>query len=388
MSYKENLSFQYHIPTRIIFGAGSANSVRGNLKMLGVERAIIVTDKTIANMPEFTKIKERLGERLASVFDGVVPDSGFDVVNEAIKLARETGAKGVVSIGGGSCMDTGKCVALLLAKDAHDIREFVGLFKAGAPTAPHITLPTTAGTGSEVTSMAVIKDTDKNVKAILIDPHLIPTMAILDPELTKGMPPIVTASTGMDALTHAIEAIHSINYNPLSDAMALWAIETIFKYLPRCVTNGDDLEARGMMLLSANSAGCAFQNALVGIVHAIAHSLGGVCKVPHGIANGIMLPYGMRYNISKSAHRYALVAKAMGLNVRDISVERSAQLAIEEVAKLVEKLGLPSRLRDASVPENALEDVAKLSMTDMSLFTNPVQPKGWEEILEMLKRAW
>lgn len=388
MKYKENLSFQYHIPTRLVFGTGVVTSVRGNLKMLGVKRAIIITDKTIAKMEKFAAIKEKLGERLACVFDGVVPDSGFDVVNEAGKLARENGAECVISIGGGSSIDTGKCVALLLSKNADDIREFVGLFKVAAPTVPHIAVPTTAGTGSEVTSMAVIKDTDKNVKAILIDPYLIPTTAILDPELTIGMPPNITAATGIDALTHAIEAIHSINYNPLSDAMALWAIETIFSYLPRCVENGSDLEARGMMLLAANSAGCAFQNALVGIVHAIAHSLGGLCGVPHGVANAIILPHGMRYNMSKSSPRYTLVAKTLGIDTKNISVEHAAELAVEKITKLVENLGLPTRLRDVSVSESALEEVAKLSMTDMSLFTNPVQPNGWEEILELLKNAW
>lgn len=388
MTYKDNLLFQFYIPTRISFGVGTAKSIRGNLKMLGVERAIIVTDNTIANAPEFPKIREKLGERAACIFDGVVPDSSFDVVNEAVKSARKHGAGGVVSIGGGSSIDTGKCVALLLSKNADDIRDFVGLFKAGAPTAPHIAIPTTAGTGSEVTSMAVIKDNDKNVKAIIIDPHLIPTMAILDPELTRTMPAIVTSATGMDALTHAIEAIHSINYNPLSDAMALWAIETIFNYLPRCVENGADLEARGMMLVAANSAGWAFQNALVGIVHAIAHSLGGLCGVPHGIANAIMLPHGMCYNMIRCAARYALVAKSIGIDTKGISAERCAESAIEAVARFTKKLGLPTRLRDVGVPETALEDVAKLSIMDMSLFTNPVQPKGWEEILELLKKAW
>lgn len=388
MAYKKALAFQFSMPTKIVYGAGAVKNAAIELQTRGIGKAILITDSGLARLPIVEKVKGALGNMIAAVYDRVEPDSGISIVNEAAKLARESGAKGVVSVGGGSSIDTAKCVAVLIAKGGEDIRNWMGIFKVQGPTAPHIVIPTTAGTGSEVTSMAVIKDHEKNVKGVVVDLNIIPQVGILDPEMTVSLPPAVTAATGMDALSHAIEAMHSTNYNPLSDSLALWAIEAIAEYLPVCVENGADIESRGMQLLASNAAGAAFQNALVGVVHAMAHSAGGLYGIPHGVAISIFLPHGMRYNMKKRSRRYALVARAFGVDVRNMSDEDAGNAAIGAVESLSKKIGMPQRLRDVGVPEDGIPKIAALSMADMTIFTNPVRPLAPADIIPVIQAAW
>jgi alcohol dehydrogenase len=256
------------------------------------------------------------------------------------------------------------------------------------PQTPHIAIPTTAGTGSEVTYAFVLKDYEKNQKLLYGDDYIIPNTAILDPVMTQTLPPMLTATTGMDALTHAIEAIHALQAEPISDTMAFGAIRLIMEYLPRCVENGDDLVARGQQQIAATMAGVAFSNAQVGLVHAMAHSIGALCGVPHGLANSILLPYVMKYNMDECPDRYALVAEAMGVKEKGMSDEEAAEAAINAVWELTRRMGVPQKLREVGVTEDVLPQAADMSLGDGSLVYNPKMIFEADQVLEVYKEAF
>lgn len=268
------------------------------------------------------------------------------------------------------------------------MQDYSGFQLLSRPQTPHIAVPTTAGTGSEVTYAAVVKDWENNEKILFCDNHIIPRVAILDPLLTAGLPPPLTASTGIDALTHAIEALHALQAEPIADAMALQAIRLITAYLPRCVANGDDLFARGQQQIAALMAGVAFSNAQLGLVHAMAHSLGALFNVPHGLANSLLLPHVMLYNLESCAERYLLVAEAMGLATAGLDEEGAARLAVNAVQELTRKIGLPQRLREAGVPEEGLAEAAELSLSDGSIIYNPRPVFEADEVLALFREAW
>jgi alcohol dehydrogenase class IV len=387
MSYDRDLSFIYNNPTRIIFGEKAVADVGVEVESLGGSRALVVTDKGVVEAGLAEVVVKALGRRCAGVFDRCVQDSGVHIVNEAAALARELKADVLVSVGGGSTIDTAKGAAILL-KEGGQLQDYAGFQVLSRPQTPHVVIPTTAGTGSEVTYVAVIKDWENNTKILFGDHHIIPNTAILDPQMTKGLPPQLTATTGMDALTHAIEAIHATESGPLSDAMALHAIRLITAYLPRCVEQGDDLVARGQQQLAATMAGIAFSNAQVGLVHAMAHSVGALFKVPHGLANSILLPHVMLFNLDSCAARYALIARAMGLNVNGKSDMEAALAAVEAIRELTRQMGVPQRLRDAGVPEDGLAEASNLVLSDGSVIYNPKLVTGAEEVLAVYRAAW
>ncbi len=275
-------------------------------------------------------------------------------------------------------------IMAVMGEGAREVSEVIGFHKLKRQPPPHLAIPTTAGTGSENTSMAVIKNSAEKKKVILMDDKLIPAAGFLDPTMTVSMPGHVTAATGMDAMTHAAEAIMSINANPPTDALALHSVTMISQSLPAAVANGEDLSARSMMLVASTQAGQAFQNALVGVVHAMAHALGGIAGVPHGLANGILLAAGMEYNIRKAAERVAGVGAAMGAP-QSGDPERDARAAVAAMREFAASVGMPERLRDADVPEDKLVDIANLASSDPAMMTNPVQPEHAEEILNILR---
>lgn len=371
--------FTFQNPGKLVFGQGAVKSVGNELMALGAKRPILVTDETLVKTEMVASVREALGQSLAAEFSGVVPDTGIEIVDEAVKVARDANADSVVSVGGGSSMDTAKGVAAMLTSDAASVREIIGFFKLKKMPAPHIAVPTTAGTGSEVTSMSVIKDRAANKKLYLIDPKLIPQVGILDPELTVSMPKGVTAGTGMDAMTHAAESVMSTNTMLPADALALHAISLITEYLPVAVENGDDIEARGMMLIASAEAGQAFQNTYVGIVHALAHALGGIFGVPHGLGNGMLLWLGMEFNAEAVPDRVATIGKAMG-------VKQEAAAAIEAMRNLAIKVGIPQKLADAGVDTSRIPEIAALAVSDSALATNPRKPKDAAELEKIYKR--
>ena len=387
MSYDRDLSFIYYNPTKIIYGEKSVKEVALEVDALGGSRAVLVTDSGIVKAGLAGQVEEALGGKHAATFDRVIQDSGFHIVNEGAEFARDAGADIIVSVGGGSVIDTAKGMSILL-KEGGSLMDYSGFQMLTRPQTPHIVIPTTAGTGSEVTYAAVIKNWETNEKILFCDHHIIPGAAILDPLMTEGLPPHLTASTGMDALTHAIEALHALQREPIADGMALHAIRLITGYLPRCVEQGDDLAARGQQQIAALMGGVAFGNAQIGLVHAMAHSLGALFEVPHGLANSILLPHVMLFNLEDCADRYALVAQAMGLDTGKLADEDAARAAADAIWKLTGQIGLPQRLREAGVPEDGLADAAELSLSDGSIVYNPRPVFEAEEVLALYREAW
>jgi alcohol dehydrogenase class IV len=387
MAYGRDLSFIYNNPTRIIFGEKSVADTGIEVDHLRCSRAVIVTDRGVVEAGLAERVEKALGRRYAGTFDRCLQDSGLHLVNEGAAFAKERGADILVSVGGGSVIDTAKGMAILL-KEGGQLQDYAGFQMLSRPQTPHIVIPTTAGTGSEATYIAVIKDWDLNTKLVFGDYNIIPKTAILDPTMTAGLPPQLTATTGMDALTHAVEALHALQCEPIADAMALHAIRLIVEYLPRCVEKGDDLAARGQQQIAATMAGIAFGNAQVGLVHAMAHTVGALFKVPHGLANSILLPYVMLYNMDECAGRYAMVAKAMDLDTRGLSDREAGEAAANAVWALTRRMGVPQRLRDAGVPGESLAEAADLTLSDASIVYNPKTVSEAGEVLELFRKAW
>jgi alcohol dehydrogenase class IV len=254
-----------------------------------------------------------------------------------------------------------------------------------------VVIPTTAGTGSEVTMVAVIYDEENKEKLAFVDKFLLPNLAVLDPQMTFSLPPKMTAATGMDALTHAIEAYVGTQASPISDAFAVGAIELVVKHLVNATKNGEDVEARGGQLIAATMAGIAFSHSMVGCIHGMAHATGGLYRVPHGVANGIFLPFGMEYNFEEIKEKLARLAQIMGEDISGLSEEEAARLAIAAVRKLSGQLNeldaLPLRLRDVGVPEDGLEAIAEGALNDGTSFYNP-REMDEEELLPFIQKAY
>ena len=388
MTYKDRLTFSFHTPTKIVFGNGSLKDAVKEMDGLGMKKALVVTDVTLKETSMVKTLMETLGGRAAGLFPEAIPDSSFPVVTKGAQVFREKGADGIISIGGGSSMDTAKAIAILAKKGKEDLREFVGIGKVGEPIVPHIAIPTTSGTASEVTMFATIKDHAAREKKLLSDPHLIPPVAILDPLLTVSLPAQMTAATAMDAMSHGIESFHARFYEPIADALACQAIRLIVQYLPPCLQKGDDVEARGMLALASTMGGMAFQNALVGCVHGMAHALGGMYGLHHGLANSILLPHGMRFNLPVSAPRYRQVAEAFGLEVKGKSDAQIGEMAVQAVEEFSRKTGLPQRLSEVNIPKDNFLEVAKLAVADPGMKSNLRRVTDPQEIVPVLLAAW
>ncbi|MGQ9696354.1 MAG: iron-containing alcohol dehydrogenase [Thermodesulfobacteriota bacterium] len=388
MKYKDPFNFNFYLPTKIIFGEGALKEITKEMDRLNMRQALVVTDKTLRDSPMIKDLIRHLGARMAGLYAEAIPDSSIPIVNKGAEIFAEIGADALISLGGGSTMDTAKALGILATKKKKDVREFLGFYKVGQPIVPHIAIPTTSGTGSEVTMFTTIKDHESRVKILTADPYLIPPVAILDPLLTVGLSPEMTAATGADALSHAVESFHARAYEPIADGLAAHAIRLINQYLPRCVAKGDDLEARGMQAIASTMAAMAFQNALVGCAHALAHALGGMYGLHHGLANAILLPFGMRFNMPVSAPRYRLVGEAFGLNIRGKSEQEIGELAVTVVEEFIRGLGLPQRLSQVHIPKENLEEVAKLAVTDPAMRSNIRKVTDPQEILPVLLSAW
>lgn len=387
-AYGTDLQFSSYTPTRIIYGVGTLREAGLECKRLGVGKALVVTDAFLAEKTELVKrLEKALGDRMVGVWTGVVPDAEAETVDAGAAFARERGADAIVSIGGGSAIDTAKGIAIV-ATMGGSIRDHQGSQMLTRRLIPHLAIPTTAGTGSEVSFVAVIKDKHAREKMHFADDRVIPDAAILDPELTAGMPRLLTAATGLDALTHAIEAYVSIPRNPLSDALAAHAVRLVGRYLERACNDGADLVARGQMLLASNLAGTAFSSSGVGLCHALAHVVGARHGVHHGTANAICLPHVIRFNAVELADRYRDLAAAMDLDVRDSSDAQAAEQLASAVAALIASTGLPTRLRDAGVPEADLPASAEQALSDGAIVYNGRFAADVELTSEVLRAAF
>ena len=387
MAYDRDLSFIYFNPPKIVYGENTVNDMGIEVGELGCSKAFVITDPGVVAAGLTVRVVKALGGKHVGTYDEVLQDSGHHIINQAAEAVKKSGADCIVSIGGGSVIDTAKAVCILL-KSGGQIEDYTGFQMLSEPQAPHIAIPTTAGTGSEVTNCAVVKDWDRNQKQLLGSDYIIPNTAVLDPTLTTGLPPMLTATTGMDAMSHAVEAIHTMNREPIMDALGLHAVGLIMENLPKCVEDGSDLVARGQQLVASTIAGMAFGGSKVGMAHAIAHSLGGLFKVPHGLANSIILPHVIMFNLDECADIYAMIAQAMGTDTKGLSDMEAGEAAGNALWDLTKKLGIPQKLSEAGVPEDGLEAVADMSMSDGAIVYNPKMVFDSEVVLDILKKAY
>jgi alcohol dehydrogenase len=388
MSYSADLNFSVYQPTRVVFGDGAVGEISLELKRIGVERAVIVTDKILREKTDVVaRVERALGARHAGTYDGVIPDTGVEVIDSGAAFCRSVQCDGLVSVGGGSAIDTAKGMAIVLTEGG-SIRDHQGASRLTRRQTPHVSIPTTAGTGSEVSTYIVVKDHAAHEKMHFMEDRIIPDAAILDPSVTLGMPKMLTAATGLDALTHAIEAYTSVNRNPIADGHALQAIRLIHQYLALACENGNDKVARGQMLIAANVAGQAFNSTGVGLVHAMAHVIGARHGVHHGTANAICLPHVIKFNSDELGARYRDVATAMDVDVRGLSDEAAGHAAGAAVTQLLVKTGLPTRLRDVKVPEAELASMAEGSLSDGAIVYNGKFAADQELVLGVYREAY
>lgn len=382
--------FEFAVRPRVVFRPGMAREVGDELRLMGVRRAFIVADDGVAAAGLLDGVRDGLRRTVTVVgeFTDVPANSSVAAVERGAALARDAGADLLVAVGGGSPIDTAKAMRILLTEGGA-LLDWQGYNLLERPLIPLVAIPTTAGTGSEVTSWAVIRDEAAAVKMAFSSPFLAPDLAVLDPELTRGLPPRLTAATGIDALVHAIESYVGTNGNPMVDGLALKAAAMVHDNLIDAVHNGANMDARANMLIASCLAGIAFSSGggNLGIVHALAHSVGGMFEVHHGTANAIFLPHSIGFNAPAAADRYAQIAAALGIATQG----RAQQAVLAETAELLDALiaesGLPTRLREVGVPRDALPAIAELSLSDAAMFTNPRQPT-YDEALALLERAY
>jgi len=321
-----------------------------------------------------------------TIYDEVVANPPIQVVEKGAKLARETNTDLIITIGGGSSIDVGKGINVLLTNGG-DIKDYIGVEKVSQPTLPLIAIPTTCGTGSEVTWSTVITDPEEQFKFAILSSQNIPEIAIIDPTIMVSLPPELIASTGMDALTHAIEAYVSVKAQPFSDALAIYAINLISSNLRKAVLYQDNLEYVGKMAIASTMAGAAFTNGFLGLVHAMSHTLGGVFDIPHGIANAILLPYVMKFNMIAAPQKFAKIAEAMGENIKGLNVLEAAEKALNAVVKLSTDIGIPNNLRDVGMDPNMIEKLAADSMRSGNVLTNP-RKNTIEDVKTLFRNAY
>ncbi|HAT4143089.1 L-threonine dehydrogenase [Clostridium perfringens] len=381
------MSYKFFMPAISLMGADCLKDAGDQVGELGFKKALIVTDKVLGQIGIVKKVTDVLDNKNIeyAIYDETKPNPTVKNVNDGLALLKEKECDFVISLGGGSAHDCAKGIALL-ATNGGEIKDYEGVDKSKKPQLPMVGINTTAGTGSEMTLFAIITDEERHIKMALVDKHLTPIIAVNDPMLMLAMPKSLTAATGMDALTHAIEAYVSTAATPITDACAEKAIELISNYLVNAVENGQDVEARDMMAYAEYLAGMAFNNTSLGYVHAMAHQLGGFYNLPHGVCNAILLPHVQEYNKSTSASRLAKIAKIMGGNIEELTDEQGADLCIDMIKSLSQTIGIPEGLGVLGVKESDFETLATNALNDACSLTNP-RKGNLEEVIAIFKKA-
>ena len=372
------------------FGAGSRKVIAEEVAKRGYKKALVVTDKDLVKFGVAAQVTDVL--KAAGIpfemFDEVKPNPTVKNVKNGIAAFKAAGADFIVAIGGGSSMDTSKAVGIIINNpEFADVTSLEGVANTKKKSVPVIALPTTAGTAAEVTINYVITDEENVKKMVCVDPNDIPTLAIIDPELMLSMPRGLTAATGMDALTHAIEGLITLGAWEMSDMFEIKAIEMIAKWLPKAVENPSDIEARDGMATAQYIAGMAFSNVGLGLVHGMAHPLGAYYDIPHGVANALLLPFVMEYNKEAAKAKYRTIAEAMGVDTSAMDDDQAAQAAVDAVKALAVKVRIPQHLSELGVPESGLPTLAQAAFNDVCTPGNP-RKAVVEEILEVYKKAF
>ncbi len=375
---------------RILMGPGCCDQIGLEVKALKGEKVLIVTDPGIIKAGLLDQVWPALkkAEIAWALFDRVESDPRIEIVDQALAQLKMEKCDTVIGLGGGSALDIAKLVAVMAVNPGH-ISDYFGVDLLVQPGIPLICVPTTAGTGSEVTPIAILSDEMEHLKKGVVSSHLFPRLALLDPLLTLGVPPEVTAFTGMDALIHAIEAYTSVNANDLTDYLAFRAIELTSGNLLTAYARGEDLTARSKMLEGSMLAGMAFANAGVTAVHAFAYPLGGEFHhIPHGLANSVMLPHVLRFNMLGNLPKFAEISLALGLSTEDLPDRQAAEEGLLAIEELLADLNLALRLRDLKVPEEAIPGMAQGVLKVTRLLANNPRRITLEDAERIYKTAW
>lgn len=382
------MSNTFYMPPMSLMGKGAIKGLGAELKSRDFKKALIVTDKVLVDI----KLIEHLTNELSlndidySIFDEVKPNPTEKNMEDGLAQLKVQSCDFVISFGGGSSHDCAKGIALVASNGGH-IRDYSkGVHTAAKPQLPLVTVNTTAGTASEMTVFAIVTNEADETKYPVVDKHLTPIIAVNDSELMVAMPAFLTAATGMDALTHAVEAYVSTAATPVTDAVAIKAIELIAHHLETAVIYGSDIEARDAMQYAEYLAGMAFSNASLGYVHSMAHQLGGVYDLAHGLCNAILLPEVSRFNAKVKGERFADIAKTMGVDISNMSIDEAAEAGIVAIEALSQKIGTAQKLADLGVQEDRLEFMAINALNDACSLTNP-RKATTEEIVNLYKKV-
>ena len=380
------MSFRVNSVKTSFFGRGAVSLLVPELKKMGVRRALIVTDSFLYKSGAADYVGKALSEAGLeyAVYYQVQPNPTVTVVNECITAARMLQVDLLVAVGGGSAIDTAKATSIVTANGGR-VEDYEGVNRSAKPGIPIVAVNTTAGTGSECTSFYIVTDPVRHSKMAMVDPNCMVTIAVNDVELMMSMPPKLTAATGLDALTHAIEAVLAKGANPMTDRDAMWAMETVWEYLPRAVRNGQDEEARTRMAYAEYSAGMAFSNAGLGMVHAMAHALGGHSNLPHGVCNAVLLPYVIEFNAGHSheaRERLARISKALSMP------DARPYTLVQGLRQTAAELGIPRTLKElGGVTPEDFGDLADLALKDACMADNLYMPDR-EEVTGVYRNAW
>ena len=382
-------SFSVNQPTQILFGVNAVKMLGALITELGGRRVFLVADPGLQQAGIIEQIASLLDKAKIphTLYDKVTPEPGLELADQAVKLAKTNKADCVVGLGGGSALDIAKAVSILLTNGGK-AEDYLGLGKIKLQGVPKIMIPTTAGTGAEVTFTAVFINEKTNSKGGMNGDPLYPDAAILDPALTLSLPPHVTAATGIDAFTHALEAFVSTQAHVISDMYALEAISLICNNLGTAYANGSNLEARSAMLMGSLLGGKALATAGVGLVHAMAYPLGGMFNTAHGLANAVLLPYVVEYNIIGSPEKFATVAQVMGYETEGLPLREAAQLAVEAIHQLNADVGIPGSLADLNIPADKIPEMAQIALTvTRPVENNPRKPTK-EDVIAVYEAAF
>lgn len=376
----------YYVPSINLMGAGCLNDLGETVNDLGFKKAFVVTDNFLMSNGVANKVLNVLEEYGIGyeVYSEVVPNPTCKNVHDGLNRLKGTDCDFLVSIGGGSPQDTAKAIGILATNDG-EIKFYEGVNVSKNKSMPIVAVNTTAGTSSEVTINYVVTDEERHVKMVMVDKNSLATVTVNDPELMVEKPASLTAATGMDALTHVIETIVTPGAYPVSDATALAAVKIIFDYLPRAVENGHDIEAREQMVYAVFLGGIAFSNAGLGNVHAMAHQLGGIYNLPHGVCNAMLLPYVEEENAKYVPERFVSIANVLGYDVEGKSVQECAAFVVKEMKELAKKVGIPATLGELGVNDVDFDLLAENAMKDICAPGNPV---GFtkEQIIKLYKK--
>lgn len=394
---EKNNFYEFYCPVKIIAGNNGLDHLPFELSILGAKNPMIITDKGVRSVGLLDPVFKSFAQAdiaLETVFDDVPPDSSLITVRNAAQTYRDNGCDAIIGIGGGSVIDTSKAVNILVSEGGDDLMQYAGAHNLPKPLKPFILIPTTAGTGSEVTSVAVISDTEKNVKLPFTSYFLLPDATVLDPRMTLTLPPHLTAMTGMDAMTHAVEAFTCLAKNPISDAYATAAIKKVSDHIVHVIDNPTDAQARLELAQASTMAGIAFSNSMVGLVHSLGHSLGAVAHLPHGLCMNLFLPFVLEYNKDKIKDNLAelLLPLAGAEHYSRVAPPKRADAAIQYIRDLRDtlhaKTKLPRTLQETGkVTKDMFDEIAEKALNDGSIIFNPKESSK-KDLLAILELAW